>query len=736
MAVQPNIRPADAYEIALSLLTRPQTSRKDILKEAARLVVGDGARVAILLWLYDPEWKALLLSRFWSSHTDTIPKELVGSIIFWRHEPTDGCDSDPLKWGLSLDALPEIRAWASLFGFAKSDRAMAITKLTAEKAEPVGFVQVFSSRTLPEAIEAALTPYAEALAVLIDRGRNDRLVKALIDVQGHSEPKTSLKEWLETAASVLREVTKAEACLIFREVHGIIDVAAYATTAGRADKLQLRVAQSSVIRRVARMQKITRIRMFSDLEERERILGTRENDADLQAMVEKIILQKQIRAVLLAPVIFEGHTIAVIVLLNKMIEHHIAAAFTLTDQKILATLCEYLAGVLPSFEMYQALNRMSEISASHVHALDESAEREKTYNLLVGMIPGVTGAALIRRKRGDEKPRLYPLGGKIWSEDVEELTRHSGKVTLVPGGLADENYLTTKIESLELAEPAWLVLQLARGFLNAYEREYILAFFRIQLSHVLVADQGADELIDHFAQLRHAVRSGLTGVNGYIEEATEAFNEYRETGDTDVLEEAKLHKALYRARQSAKKTDYLLDVSRFLLGNITRSSLRVGRHSVNAVVLSVLDTLRPAAEDRNLVLNIHEKLPETMDEAIFDRPLIEMLTFNLVENAIKYSHRNKRVDVAVRIGQGGYWILRVSDIGIWIRPEDKERIWEPFTRRPTGQHAESRPGTGLGLAVCRQIAQAHEGKITYRSEMKDAEAAVTSFSLQIPRGVK
>ena len=85
---------------------------------------------------------------------------------------------------------------------------------------------------------------------------------------------------------------------------------------------------------------------------------------------------------------------------------------------------------------------------------------------------------------------------------------------------------------------------------------------------------------------------------------------------------------------------------------------------------------------------------------------LHTLASNLIDNAIHYTPEGGQVDVSVHCeaedGQARYW-LTVCDSGPGIPPEERERVFDRFYRRP-GQ-AES--GTGLGLAIVRSIAERH-----------------------------
>jgi signal transduction histidine kinase len=115
-----------------------------------------------------------------------------------------------------------------------------------------------------------------------------------------------------------------------------------------------------------------------------------------------------------------------------------------------------------------------------------------------------------------------------------------------------------------------------------------------------------------------------------------------------------------------------------------------------------LTTLVKAAEERG----VHVAADLAPAWVVGERPLLERLVGNLVQNAIKYNVDGGRVDVAV--AQPGR--LSVVNTGPVVAPDQVGGLFEPF-RRQSGDRLDHGGGVGLGLTIARSIVAAHNGRI-------------------------
>ena len=137
-----------------------------------------------------------------------------------------------------------------------------------------------------------------------------------------------------------------------------------------------------------------------------------------------------------------------------------------------------------------------------------------------------------------------------------------------------------------------------------------------------------------------------------------------------------------------------------------------------------------AAKDVKLTCSVAPDVPLSMADWEKLRRVLE----NLVDNAIKYTHRGGFVDLAITfedaghgVSQDGEIVMRVRDDGMGIVPDELDQIFELY--KQAGQSANRRyQGTGLGLAVVRDLTELHGGTVAVESRVKEG----STFTVRIP----
>jgi two-component system OmpR family sensor kinase len=121
---------------------------------------------------------------------------------------------------------------------------------------------------------------------------------------------------------------------------------------------------------------------------------------------------------------------------------------------------------------------------------------------------------------------------------------------------------------------------------------------------------------------------------------------------------------------------------------------------------------QPAAAGRQLTL-VLPRAPWPVPTILIDRDLLFLALYNLLDNALKFTHPGDTVEVRA-FDDGNTVVIEVADTGPGIPEDEIPRVWEELYR---GREARGVPGSGLGLALVRAVIERHGGQVTMRSRV-------------------
>ena len=187
--------------------------------------------------------------------------------------------------------------------------------------------------------------------------------------------------------------------------------------------------------------------------------------------------------------------------------------------------------------------------------------------------------------------------------------------------------------------------------------------------------------------------------------------------DLDAEKQQLLEIALHGGRKLLALINAILDVSRLESGKMP---LERSLAALPDLTQNALKTLAPQAKREQIALNL--EIPPTLPSVWADAQLIGRVLQNLVGNALKFTPAGGAVTVAAR-QEGEKVQVTVSDTGPGIAPELRSRLFQKFV---TGQIVGR--GSGLGLAFCKLVLEAHGEQITLDSEVGQG----TTFTFSLP----
>ena len=312
-------------------------------------------------------------------------------------------------------------------------------------------------------------------------------------------------------------------------------------------------------------------------------------------------------------------------------------------------------------------------------------------------------------------------GGDILTPGVrlEDVLAHRARLGLFPGAIGREDaYVRERLAQIrgatgeptevERADGRWLSMRDRRtadgGLVNlivditeAKQREAELAAAR------LAADAANRAKSDFLSRMSHELRTPLNAVIGFAQmlqiDRRDALTAKQREYCQDVESAGRHLLAL---------VNDVLDLARIESGNERLSVERVAAADALAGVGGAMTTI---AERAGIELRI-DAAADVPDLRADDRRLHQIL-LNLVSNGIKYNRKGVSVRVSVEVAAGDRVRFVVADTGIGIAADRQKELFEPFHR--LGQEHSAVDGTGIGLTICKRLAEAMGGSIGFSS---------------------
>ncbi|MBF2015850.1 MAG: response regulator [Rivularia sp. T60_A2020_040] len=218
---------------------------------------------------------------------------------------------------------------------------------------------------------------------------------------------------------------------------------------------------------------------------------------------------------------------------------------------------------------------------------------------------------------------------------------------------------------------------------------------------------------EFFQNISHEFRTPITLIQGPLESAVN-------TGKGLSYEQSII--ALRNSRRLLRLVNQLLDLQRLDAGRMQPTFRKC---DLVEFVSQIVESFRPYCEKKELHL-----LAELDDcPAVYlDMEKFDKVVYNLLSNAMKFTNQNGTITVRV-LSAGSDCILQVEDTGIGIAQEQIPFLFERF-RQAEGSENRSYEGTGLGLALVKELVEVHGGKVTIDS----VYGSGTNFTISLPSG--
>lgn len=249
-------------------------------------------------------------------------------------------------------------------------------------------------------------------------------------------------------------------------------------------------------------------------------------------------------------------------------------------------------------------------------------------------------------------------------------------------------------------------------------------FSRQQLQHRLKLEALESEKLKEvdqlksrfFANISHEFRTPLTLILGQIDSLKATIREQRQLGQ--------LHVADRNGKRLLELINQLLDLSKLEAGAMT---LRAAEKDLVSFLKSIFFSMELLAEHKKIRLHFTSDQEALL--LYFDSDKLEKICTNLMSNAWKFTPEGGVIRLSVDTSEPGWAAFEIADTGIGIAEENLPLLFERFFQADNSL-TRKQQGTGIGLALVKELVELHHGEITVKSQVGTG----TAFRVRLPLG--
>lgn len=253
-----------------------------------------------------------------------------------------------------------------------------------------------------------------------------------------------------------------------------------------------------------------------------------------------------------------------------------------------------------------------------------------------------------------------------------------------------------------------------------FESRYNLDKAKVNLETAYSQLQELDKLkTQFFSNISHELRTPLTLILAPSESLLKG-----EAGEFSLRAKERLEVVYHNALRLLKLIDDLLDIAKI---DAQKMSLDLKKGNLVELIRGILASLSDVAEKKRLTLNFTEK--NSLPEFYFDRDKIEKVILNLASNALKFTESGGQIEFTTK-ALNNKAVITVRDTGIGIAKEDLPKIFNRFVQLD-GSTTRRTEGTGIGLALCKELVLLHKGEIRAESDPDRGTTITVELPLRI-----
>ena len=170
------------------------------------------------------------------------------------------------------------------------------------------------------------------------------------------------------------------------------------------------------------------------------------------------------------------------------------------------------------------------------------------------------------------------------------------------------------------------------------------------------------------------------------------------------MQEKYLNIILFETERLTKLTESLLELNKYEARKVI---LEMTDFDINGMIQQICETFEGTCKEKHLVFELLLSSGSLRVHA--DMGKIQQVLYNLIDNAIKFSHFDSKITIET-ISRNGKAYISIKDYGMGIPKDCVTKIWERFYKTDLSRGRDKR-GTGLGLSIVKEIVEAHDENI-------------------------
>jgi signal transduction histidine kinase len=311
------------------------------------------------------------------------------------------------------------------------------------------------------------------------------------------------------------------------------------------------------------------------------------------------------------------------------------------------------------------------------------------------------------------RPRLSIIN--IFTDDFLPLILQSGLIALLL------SLVVAFFVSRWIADPLQKVVVAARESAEVktieargpHEVKELTRAFNSMVARAQASQKSQREFV---ANVSHELKTPLTSIQGFaqalLDGAADSAESRQKAAQIIYDESARMHRMVLD----------LLDLAKLDAGtaDITMSSVQI-----RALLNTVAEKFAPQSQKAGVEIKV--EVANNLPKLTADGDRLAQVFTNLVDNALKFTPRGGTITLRASVVDKEI-LVSVADTGAGISPEAQAHIFDRFYQADPARKGGEKHGAGLGLAIAREIIQAHGGRITVRSRLGEG----TTFEVFLP----